>query len=321
MDAVAAILLKLLAYTCLAGNLDVAYTCDIQSQSSKLNAVLLKSLVSHSTVHNKSYLTQTWMCLKQFLNNDKLTNGTSQDISSTLSIANLRDRIFVESIRNYWGGLTGQERGSTDVQRRLNSWCRYFAVLSQSNMDERIGIAKEDRGRACDGKLESDSPMSGFVTCVLKSLEVLSSGDDYEDPTCVADVLDLSLYSQVFDSENVSRFAASVAVCEKHSALVELAKSSGVDFEMVELQVKEGEENGQDADVVDESALVAVRSRLSKEFASSAMEDSNVSENDVGDDVDEFDGVSEEVLDWLSSNPLKDILDHKATKALSKVPY
>ena len=48
------------------------------------------------------------------------------------------------------------------------------------------------------------------------------------------------------------------------------------------------------------------------------MEDCNLAPDEECT-VDELEGVSEDVLDWLSSNPLKDILDHKATAALSKV--
>ena len=49
------------------------------------------------------------------------------------------------------------------------------------------------------------------------------------------------------------------------------------------------------------------------------MEDCNLAPEDDECAVDELEGVSDDVLEWLSSNPLKDILDHKATAALSKV--
>merc|ERR1711972_849367 len=158
------------------------------------------------------------MCLKQFLHNDQHTNGTSQDTAIPSSIKNLRDQVFVGSIQNYWSRLSVEERESSEVKQHLNSWCRYFAVLSQCNLDERIGIAKVDRGRMCEGKLESKTPMYEFVTCVLKCLEVVSS-HDHDDSLCVADLVDLSLYSQVFSPEGVTKFAASEAVCEKHQAL------------------------------------------------------------------------------------------------------
>ena len=105
--------------------------------------------------------------------------------------------VFVHSIRNYWDSLSAEEKESTEVSQRLNSWCRYFAVLSQCNLDERIAIAREDRERAV-AELVPGSPMFTLVSCLLHALEVVTATVvTMENSTSVADVLDLSLYSQV----------------------------------------------------------------------------------------------------------------------------
>ena len=82
---------SLLYFVFAAGNVDVAYTNDVQSQSSRLFAILVKSLVSHSTEHNKTYLKQTWMCLNQFVNNPQLTNGNGVAEDNPTSTTDLRD--------------------------------------------------------------------------------------------------------------------------------------------------------------------------------------------------------------------------------------
>ena len=105
--------------------------------------------------------------------------------------------MFVCSIRTYWDSLSAEEKESAQVAQQLNSWCRYFAVLSQCNLDERIAIAREDRERVV-AEVVQGSPMSTFVLCLLHALEVVTAtAATMENSTSVADVLDLSLYSQV----------------------------------------------------------------------------------------------------------------------------
>ena len=307
--------LKILAYKCLAHNIDVAFISNVKQQSSKLYAVYVKSHHRHSSSTTKRYLQEVWSCLLEYLNAEFLHISGGEENNDTV---NLKDKLFIESLTFYWNDLKDDEKGSSVVKQYLNRCCRYFAALSTCTLSERISIARESDSHNYRGMITEDNQLFGFVLCILKSLCTVSPLSIYNDPESFADILDLAVYFQLFECTAVSSIISSDEVQNRYLALIELSKSKGINIEVDHIGNVNLTERPLDCDSpVEEPSLIEIKSRLADEYAGETKRSLNVGGNAILTDDEEVFG---DIYDWKSGEPLKDDIDFHTQKSLSKIP-